>query len=630
MQKSYTIKKSPKSFQQNVEIWSQFDPKHAVNLQFLDTEDYEFCKTEQGELNLRKKTEDGFLYFHDNDGAQKEADQWFSKLDLDKSQLLYVYGAGIGYSYLALQKWLKADRKRNVVFIEDDLGVIAKLCETNIGSKMLRDRQVEICYFQSLHQHKDPLRLLYWKYQNKSFGVESSPLYKKIKNETMQDLSHYLVFEATINSAVLDEYYKLGIIFYRNFYHILLRLKGCYSANGLFEKFQGVPAIICGAGPSLGKHFDQLRTLGTHALIFAGGSALNALNSAGIMPHLGVGIDPNPAQYERYITNGAYELPFIFGTRLNNRAFDILHGPKLLLTGSEGYAAPKYFAERLGFPIEELEEGYNVIHLIIELAAKMGCNPIILVGMDLGFTDMKSYAPGIIVDAAISEKTIAEKTVHDEIPFLKKDINGKPLYTLWKWIAESDWTEKWANNHPDIKLINATEGGLGFGSVPNASLKDAMKDALRNQDDYLSLIHGYIENNSLEYSLKKTKEEIKKLKASLKRCINLLKILIDESRVMKQMVRNDELDDTLSTGTSILAETELAEEDGYSAVISDFNTVYNMIMQDELIQCSLLRSEKRKNLKKVQIREKKYRFLREAARANILAMDWALKEHSYL
>ena len=41
---------------------------------------------------------------------------------------------------------------------------------------------------------------------------------------------------------------------------------------------------------------------------------------------------------------------------------------------------------------------------------------------------------------------------------LKTDIYGKPIYTLWKWIAEANWIGDFAKAHPDITVINATEG----------------------------------------------------------------------------------------------------------------------------------------------------------------------------
>ncbi len=46
-------------------------------------------------------------------------------LELDEVEVLYVLGLGLGYLYYAARDWLAADPSHQLVFLEDDLSVLA-------------------------------------------------------------------------------------------------------------------------------------------------------------------------------------------------------------------------------------------------------------------------------------------------------------------------------------------------------------------------------------------------------------------------------------------------------------------------------------------------------------------------
>lgn len=616
------LKLSSRRLQKNIELWSRWDPRNAVTLQYLDTDDYEICETAKGEPNLRK----GEFFFHDSKGALDEARRWFESIDKSELSLLYIYGVGLGYPYLAAKEWLQADKKRRIVFFEDDMGALAYLFQTSAGSEMLRSNQVRISFFHDVLRDHVPFKILFWKFVDTPFSVEAMPSYRREKGVVYDDLAHRLVHEAQKNNMVVDEYKHCGNRFYRNFYHNLLHLPDCYEGNKLNERFPKVPAIICGAGPSLGKQLDLLSTLSTRALIFAGGSALNALNGADIMPHFGGGIDPNEPQYDRYLANTSYEIPFFFKGRLYHKAFDLVHGRKLYMTGSGGYKVTTYFEEMLGIDGDDAFDGFNVINFLISVARNMGCDPIILVGMDLGYTGEKVYAPGVVEDAGYTEE-MREDPQNYEYPLLKKDIYGKPLYTLWKWISESEWIEKFAEDNPEVTLLNATEGGLGCGKVPNVTLQEAVDTYCTKQNDYYLWVHSEVEDVPLNVSRETIVKGMKHLAASLKQSKRLLDTLIKDTKTLRRQMRSDK---SLSFGNqgneAALAEMELSNEDGFLAILSNFNEMYNVLLQGQLDEIRYKGSERRLFLKKMQMQEEKYRFLKKVAQVNILFIEDALRK----
>ena len=135
----------------------------------------------------------------------------------------------------------------------------------------------------------------------------------------------------------------------------MLQLPHAYNGNGLFECFKDVPAIICGAGPSLDKNIDLLARLKDKALIFAGSTALNALIGKKILPHFGAAIDPHIHQYSRVAAAEPFPYPFFYRNRLYHEALLAISGPRLYLTGDGGYATGNWFEKMLDIEGEDLE-----------------------------------------------------------------------------------------------------------------------------------------------------------------------------------------------------------------------------------------------------------------------------------
>lgn len=617
------LKNSARRFQSNIELWSKTDPKHAITLQYLDTNGYAFKSTQKGELNLSHNGRD----YHDPKGALVEAEAWFTGLKLEECPLLYVFGVGLGYYYQAAKKWLKQSKSHRLVFLENDLQVIAMLFQTPLGKELLQDKQVQLHYFHSVTDSPYTFEMLFWKFLNVSFNVTALKLYESIQNNCFEELKHKLVYDAAIKNAILDEYLKFGVAFFRNFYPNMLSLPGSYQGSKLFGEFSGIPAIICGAGPSISKHTDLLKTLDNRALIFAGGSALNALNSAGVMPHFGAGVDPNPPQYERYLTNTSFELPFFYRNRLYHPALELLHGPRLYLNGCGGYDIPRYFEERLGIEGEELDEGHNIVNFLLGLVRALGCNPIILIGVDLAFTDKQHYASGVVGDSAIDIESMQKAERYDDRPLLKQDIYGNPVYTLWKWIAEAKYISDFAQNNPEITVINATEGGLGFENVPNRTLKEAVQEHCMQDRDLLGMVHTQIQKCSMpQANGERIRQLMQEMQVSLGRCKEHVRFLRKDGKEMRAKIRASG-GEVAESGESVLHQIDLSEEIGYQYLLHSFNEAYNWVLQSQFDVLNKMKPGVKRELKKIQIQDQKYRFLENVLKTNQLLIKWALKEH---
>lgn len=617
-----------KIFQANLQLWAKTCPKQAVMLPYTDSTKLVECTTDLDEKNF-KIPFDGKMYaLHSQKGASNEAKEWFESLPLKGVPLVCIYGVGLGYYYEAIRGWLKKDRQRRVVFLEDDLSVIQKLLETNLGTKILMDSQVQLLYFNDSKADEAIFEGLYWNFAMTRLAVTSLKIYGQKKAASLDELRHKIAYDAAMKNALVDEYMRYGASFYINFYQNILCIDQSYLGNHFFGKFHKVPAIICGAGPSLAKNLLLVKQLLDKAIVFAGGSALNVLNGADFQPHFGAGIDPNPAQYTRLSQNTGYEVPFFYRNRMYHNAFKMIHGPRLYITGSGGYDTAEYFEKKLGIRGgEELDEGHNVVNFCVEVAYEMGCDPLIFVGMDLAFTGMNEYAPGVVENAQVTQSAILDIEDEDSKAIVKNDIYGKPTYTLWKWVAESEWIGEYAKAHPLITMVNCTEGGLGFPGISNQSLKETADVLLTRSYEISNRIHGEIQNSVLPtVSSQRIVKAMKELSLSLKRTVEHFSVLIDESKKAIAKIKAEGVN-LGQSGRAALAETELADEIGYKYVVEVFNEVYARLLSGDVHEVQVRRySDKQRRLKRLALSRRKLTFLSDVAKVNEGLIEYALNK----
>ena len=609
-----------KHLRKNLSFLQKTHPLMACRITMTRPEGVEFCNTEQGELNLVRHYEGNQYYYHNPLGALKEAQEWFKSLDLHTATVIFIYGIGLGYYYEAAQEWLKKHPHHHLIFLEKDPAVLHRLCETQLGGILLRDPQVTISLFEDPIEDKALFNELSWSYYEHSFVIASLRLYEEADPTGFLSLHHQLSYTIQEKRDFVLEYLHCGVVFFRNFYPNLLELPHSFWGNGLFQCFSQVPAIICGAGPSLSKHLEDLKQVAQQALIFSGGSALSSLLPNGIVPHFGVAIDPNNEQYSRVAAAEAFRIPFFYRNRLFHEALKAIKGHRLYLTGSGGYDTATWFERELNVEGEDLDEGHNVVNFSLQIAAALGCNPIILVGVDLALTDQRFYAEGITTHLNLVEEDLI-KQASDSLPISATDIYGKPVHTFWKWIAEAKWISQFATQHAEINIINATEGGIGFEGIPNIPLKEVIQRYLGEPRPAINQIEAIIQNNSLSHiTREKVMKLIQRMNESLDLCVIRLSKLIEECHCLEHTILSEgTFPEDLCTPRIALLEGELEEEIGYQYVLKMFHQVFIHIHHRALQD---LKSTKRKMAKKkramdaLAIQKEKWLYLRDVAQVN--------------
>jgi len=324
-----------------------------------------------------------------------------------------------------LAQWAKGDGDRHIVILEDAPAV------RFFESPNIRH------YSISPENEEETFRRIAYEHLFVPFSFEGK------KCEKLERI------QAEVNYFVSD-YADQGISLLKNLLENLKR--PALSGLDLFGKFAGVPAIVCGAGPSLAK--AGLRAFSDRALLIAGGAAIDALKRLSLRPHFAAHVDPDPKH-----TFASTDAPVFCQLRTSTRVLKGCRGPKLLVPGSGNFPLEKWIEEQLGFPEAPFDGGWTVGTFSAALAYCLGCDPIVFVGMDLSSSQKNLYASGVETPCATDALVPVQNG------------KGETVYARLDWLLARDWIEAFAKKHPDRRWINASEG-LAFSGMEHKRLAD--------------------------------------------------------------------------------------------------------------------------------------------------------------
>ncbi|MDN3505872.1 MAG: DUF115 domain-containing protein [Simkaniaceae bacterium] len=260
---------------------------------------------------------------------------------------------------------------------------------------------------------------------------------------------------------VASDYKERGLDLLANFMQNSELFDRARDGKDLFGSFSNVPAIICGAGPSLEEQIPYLRSLKDRALLFAGGTTLSSLSQFSIRPHFGGLVDPHPP-VERLFAQQAHEVPLFFQARAHPTLLKQMQGPLLKIPGSDNDF----------FESDSFDAGWNVTTFLVALATHLGCSPIILVGVDLAQREEKCYAGDL-------NRTEGGELIEVE----------EGLSTRRDWLFAANWLSEFAKKHPEVEWVNASDG-LNIEGIEKKQLSDI---SFERENDLTSMIHGRIQ-----------------------------------------------------------------------------------------------------------------------------------------
>jgi hypothetical protein len=391
-----------------------------------------------------------------------EAAALIDPIAADENFVFFIHGFGLGYHVEQLA--VRASRESVLCVLEPDLLMLRTAFEQRDFSEMLETGRVlffthldKADLFTRLSHHNGLLAV----------GAESikHPPSVALTPEFHQQMETWI--------GELRDYARTGlntlILNGRRTAENITRNLGWYvaspSLSRLEGRYRGSPAIIVSAGPSLRKNKHLLKDAAGRAVIVAVQTTLQPLLEIGVEPQFVTSLD-----YHDICARFFERLPPALKTELiaepkaTDRIFQLNPGP-LTVIGSD-------YADRLLHEMKpdkaRLRAGATVAHLAYYLAEHLGCDPIIFVGQDLGFSDGLCYTPGTsyedvwrpelsefcTLETKQWEQIVRDRQILRQIP----DHQGRPMYTeerLFTYLQqfEQDFS------HTKTHIVDATEGG---------------------------------------------------------------------------------------------------------------------------------------------------------------------------
>ncbi len=465
--------------------------------------------------------------------------QWVSEEitvePLEDVEAVYIYG--LGRCGQPLWKWLEKNPRHQLIFLENDLAALAAFAPE--AEKLLSHPQVHLKWALSSHILEECAAQFSYEH------IQVIATSAKAKYPAFRKIQESLLRRTLLWHSVTSEEIS-GHLLHRNIIANLHRLPQCSYVNAWEGAWKGVPAIICGAGPSLEASAEALRQVQDQkqdrALIIACGSALSALSHLNIRPHLGVAIDPNAREFDCLKGCSYRDLPLLFASRLYPKVFEIFEGRYGYIRCGSGGSLENHVEHELGlkdpFLGQDLgREALSVTTLAVSLARHWGCNPIIFAGVDLAYTRQTHYSKGVLAE---------------QIPMTgllrRLDVSGKFVKTTLKWIMERDTFDAYAKHHPEVTFLNTSQG-LKFSHIPSTSLKEALSGYSSN--DLTGRLNRLMDKKT-DINAQQVSELFRTIKMSVERCLTLLLTLQQEEK---------------GSGKAILYESDLEAELAYRLLL---------------------------------------------------------------
>lgn len=536
------------NLKKSIELLSHHNPGLAGKLLQADAnqfvKDFSFTNTKKNELNLECKKKFSPYFLHSEEGAVSESMTWFGEAELN-SEVVYVFGAGLGYSFFTFRNWLKKHPKLKIIFIEPHLSVLFHLFQTNLGLQLVEHPRVHLYHFKSKFELCKLIDHLSVQFAHTKAQVLALPIYLLKSPSTIRFFSRHILRLHDEISTSIEEAEDSREAAFRNFALTGQNLEGRYRASQFKNLFRSIPCIIVGAGPSLDKNFDVLKTLKDKAIILAGSSAISSLTQRGLEPHMGNYFDPYERVLNRFKTSTAFEIPTFHSARTYFQISKQIHGPSLYIKGSDATPVVKWLEDELGFEGELIKELVSVTASNTLMALLMGCDPIIYVGVDLAYTSNQTYSEGIVKDT--EKASLGSKKDSFEFEFNREitsiDIHGQPTKTRHGWKMESNILGELAMQNPQVRFFNCTEGGIGMTGINNLPLKQAKDWFLKNNYPIEETIFSQIlpfRNETKKVNLNGTKY-LKELLKSLTRCSKLYQKTLKEIKELHRKNKQKKL-----------------------------------------------------------------------------------------
>jgi hypothetical protein len=416
------------------------------------------------------------IYLHSRYNPVEESNRLADRVGKDDRHELFILGLGLGYHVAALRQ---RHAETTLWVFEPDLRTIRAAFEAvDLSTAILEKRIRLVTLLDKARLFADWMPHL----AAMSVGHEivdhapSLQLHPEFFAAARGLIEEFLAFgKTTVNTLLINSR--------KTCENLAQNIPWYVAAPGigrLKDAMKGKPAIIVAAGPSLRKNKHLLPQAVGKAVIISVQTTFQQMIDIGVEPDFVTSLDYHDicTQFFRHIPR-TVRTELVAEPKATPKIFELNPGP-LSLLGND-------FIERLLREMKlnrpKVQAGATVAHLAFYLAEHLGCDPIIFVGQDLGFSEGLAYSPGTSYDEMWRpelgrfnsgemlqwQRIVRDRGILRRVP----DYKGRPTYTEERLFTYLQQFERDFLNSKRT-IIDATEGGVAKRGVIPMTLADAL------------------------------------------------------------------------------------------------------------------------------------------------------------
>ncbi|MBW2600038.1 MAG: DUF115 domain-containing protein [Deltaproteobacteria bacterium] len=377
------------TYEQNMEFLEKRDSKLAGRVRAADKGDsFKIIRSKTGYPNviIEKGFDAEALY--DNSDPLKYCRQYLKSLDIKYAPIVIFMGLGLGYHLnLFFKEYSKRLKTEEIVIFEENIGLFRLALELGDFRKIISHPNIHLFVGEDSETAFPKLRteiLLSEKNRIVLRSVKIIPVPASI----LQGNEYYLRALKTVKDAARQVMITAGndpfdsLVGLENMFKNLEDIISSPGLNLFHDRFKGRPGILVAAGPSLNKNMHLLKDLRDRALIISCDASFIPLMKNGIRPHLVTSLERTPGVDLFYSGvkdfQGTY---FVACPVLMPEVFSAFKGEKII-----AYRAFSHF-DWLENEKGSLSTGMSVANMAFKILEALECDPVILVGQDLAYSE---------------------------------------------------------------------------------------------------------------------------------------------------------------------------------------------------------------------------------------------------
>jgi hypothetical protein len=404
------------------------------------------------------------IYLHSRYDPIREANELIKKWNVPKDKDLIIYGLGCGHHLRALKEGM--DPQQQLIVLECCQEVLDAALRHGLITDLLEDSRFRLISIVSLQDFAENLSNCLQAVQKgtASFYVHGPSL--KAIPEDMEQI-RILLEEYHVQASSLAAQQKLLL---SNVERVRPYLYDGPNVSVFSGCFDGVPAIIAAAGPSLSDVLPILANVKDQAVIFCVGTALQALQQHNVNPDFVVVIEADSRVIRQF--EGVKNYPPLIAFPTASPDLTLSYPGTVIWAFPDGIEELILEAEKLR--LTTVSSGGSVTTAALSIAGLMGCNPIIFVGCDFAYVKGRTHASGTIYDG---ERVSSTST------FMRytEAVGGGSIQTSVSWDIFRKWVERYISEHSSVQFYNASMGARISGTVEK-NLHDLIHEGLLSKN----------------------------------------------------------------------------------------------------------------------------------------------------